>query len=122
MVIAEDHFGEGEGTARVGIPVHQIGIVYADDQHDQRADQDAQRRAQRPRDGQEGIARHDEGAPADAAAEGQGPDRQRRQAANKPGSACAAFRSAALFIHGEPLFSLQWIAGPGASFPGAEPV
>ena len=83
VVITEDRLGEGEGAARIGITVHQIGIVDADDEHDQGADGNAQRRPQRSGDGKEGGSRHDKGAPADAAAEGKRPDRQRGQAADK---------------------------------------
>ena len=55
------------------VAVHQIVIVSRQDQHDRPADAQAQRASDGAGNGQEGAARHDERAPADAAAEGQRP-------------------------------------------------
>ena len=73
MVVAIAALGIGIGAAAVGAALHQKMEVCRQQQHGQRAQADAQGRAHRARDGQEGGAGHDKGPPAHSAAKRQGP-------------------------------------------------
>ena len=84
VVVAEDALGVGVHAAAAGITVHEVVVIRAEDQHYQRAEADAERRAHRPRDGEEGGAGHDKGAPAHAAPEGQRPCAEGRQVGLPP--------------------------------------
>ena len=79
VVVAEHLRRVGERASGVGVAVHQIVVVDADDQHDHRAEGDAEGGPQRPGHGQERSPRHDESAPSYGAAEGQSPYADRGQ-------------------------------------------
>ena len=83
MVIAKEMLGIGIGASRIRVPIHQVVVIHADDQHDQAADRDAQHRSQGACHRQEGGSGHDKGAPAHAAAKGQRPRSQGRQVAEE---------------------------------------
>ena len=77
VVEAEGLFRVGISAARVGVAIHHVVVVRADDEHHRRADEYAERGAERTRYRQKGRAGHDERAPADAAAEGERPNSHR---------------------------------------------
>ena len=84
VVVTQDLAGIAVRAARVRVDVHQIGVVRADDQHDEPAQDHAKGAAQRPGLGQVGVAGDDQGAPADAGAYGKGPRAQRGQISTQP--------------------------------------
>ena len=83
VVVAEDIFSICERAARVGVALHQVVVVCADNQHDEAADNHAERGTQRAGNRQKGRAGHDERAPADRAPERQRPSIHWREASEQ---------------------------------------
>ena len=74
---------KAERAAVVGIELHHVMVVDAHDQHDQGADQKAERRPQRAGYRKKAVAGHHEGTPADSTAEGKRPRAERGYAAGR---------------------------------------
>ena len=78
MIIAKNLLGIGKRATRIGILVHHVLIILADDQHDNRTRKHAEQRAQRASRWQEKRPRHHKRAPAHTAAKRQCPNTQGR--------------------------------------------
>ena len=85
VVVAEDLAAVGIGAAGVGKDLHHVTVVPADEQHDQRAQHDAQYAAHRSGLPEIAVRRHHQRAPAHRRAQRERPGVEGRQPRAQPG-------------------------------------
>ncbi len=83
VVVAEEVLRIGKRAACIRVFLHHRDVIPTDDEHDKRADQHSDCRADRSGNRQECRARHDESTPTHSTAERQRPDGDRGQIAGK---------------------------------------